>query len=452
MDHSSHPCTSGGIEATSQSEKAPRSPEEEQNPAPPDTKPPPRDIEEGSDAYHPGGFHPVYIGDVYNHRYEIIDKIGYGVYSTVWVVKDLQNIDSDRRKYLALKVLSGICYHTGYDVFEREILAHLRDGDREAFGYKHICHLLDDFEHEGPNGKHVCLVFELYGETLSSFGTLFDESMIPTALMRRFTIQLLCALDFAHSHGVIHTDITPSNIFVKFRDHSLIESKYLKTRRVAQQDRNEEKYTVIPSFRFQNCYFTSADDLWEFDIALGDWGVASWTDKHLTENIQPVALRAPEVLIKAPWDEKADFWNLGAVLLEVYRAIRMFSGCVPRNGPYEVREHLAEIVAFFGPFPQSLLEKGNQEIVQDIFDEEGKVRGMPSQIPPLGSEVIMPGLRDEIRADFESFLRAMMKIEPSERATAEDLLRFPFLRALPPKGEWSQEKENNEGAETETTS
>lgn len=49
----------------------------------------PGDIEEGRDAYRPCGFHPVYIGDVYANRYEVMSKIGYGRYSTVWLVKDL---------------------------------------------------------------------------------------------------------------------------------------------------------------------------------------------------------------------------------------------------------------------------------------------------------------------------------------------------------------------------
>jgi len=50
----------------------------------------PTDIEEGKDSYHPGGFHPVYIGDVYADRYKILEKIGYGAYSTVWLVQDLK--------------------------------------------------------------------------------------------------------------------------------------------------------------------------------------------------------------------------------------------------------------------------------------------------------------------------------------------------------------------------
>lgn len=54
-----------------------------------DTIPPnASDIEEGRDAYRPGGFHPVYIGDVYHDRYEVLNKIGYGAYSTVWLVND----------------------------------------------------------------------------------------------------------------------------------------------------------------------------------------------------------------------------------------------------------------------------------------------------------------------------------------------------------------------------
>ena len=48
-----------------------------------------QDYEEGRDAYRPGGFHPVYIDDIYHGRYQIMRKIGYGQYSTVWLVKDL---------------------------------------------------------------------------------------------------------------------------------------------------------------------------------------------------------------------------------------------------------------------------------------------------------------------------------------------------------------------------
>lgn len=107
--------------------------------------------------------------------------------------------------YYALKVLSAECYGTDKDIFEREILRHLRDADKTHVGYKYICHLVDDFEHRGPNGTHVCLVLELMGETLKTFGTLFKKTMVPNSLMRRFTFYLLAGLDYAHDSNIVHT-------------------------------------------------------------------------------------------------------------------------------------------------------------------------------------------------------------------------------------------------------
>lgn len=103
-------------------------------------------------------------------------------------------------------MLSAESYAEDHPIFEREILKHLRDdGDKEELGYAYICHLVDDFEHQGPNGTHVCLVFELMGETLRSFGAWFKDNQLPYPVIHRFTIQLLLALDYAHGCDIIHT-------------------------------------------------------------------------------------------------------------------------------------------------------------------------------------------------------------------------------------------------------
>lgn len=37
-----------------------------------------------------GGYHPVKIGDLFNGRYHVIRKLGWGHFSTVWLCWDMQ--------------------------------------------------------------------------------------------------------------------------------------------------------------------------------------------------------------------------------------------------------------------------------------------------------------------------------------------------------------------------
>ena len=44
---------------------------------------------ENLDEYEPGGYHPIHLGDrLKDGRYEIVHKLGYGSFSTVWLAKD----------------------------------------------------------------------------------------------------------------------------------------------------------------------------------------------------------------------------------------------------------------------------------------------------------------------------------------------------------------------------
>jgi len=46
------------------------------------------DKEEGANEYCPGGYHALAIGDELNDRYIVVRKLGWGHFSTVWLVKD----------------------------------------------------------------------------------------------------------------------------------------------------------------------------------------------------------------------------------------------------------------------------------------------------------------------------------------------------------------------------
>lgn len=51
------------------------------------------------DRYCPGGYHPIEVNDTLNQRYHIVDKLGQGGYSTIWLARD-QKLNN----YVAVKV------------------------------------------------------------------------------------------------------------------------------------------------------------------------------------------------------------------------------------------------------------------------------------------------------------------------------------------------------------
>lgn len=60
----------------------------------------PRDAalkEEQADEYAPGGYRQIHVGDTVNNgRYHVVRKLGFGHFSTVWLVKDERSVRSFR--------------------------------------------------------------------------------------------------------------------------------------------------------------------------------------------------------------------------------------------------------------------------------------------------------------------------------------------------------------------
>ena len=63
------------------------------------------DLEVEIDEYKIGGYHPVHIGEIFLQRYIIIQKLGIGHFSTVWLAFDsFVSPNSRTPQYVALKV------------------------------------------------------------------------------------------------------------------------------------------------------------------------------------------------------------------------------------------------------------------------------------------------------------------------------------------------------------
>lgn len=180
----------------------------------------------------------------------------------------------------------------------------------------------------------------------------------------------------------------------------------------------------IQSRSFGDCYITGSVN--NLDICLGDWGAAGWSRDKRPRPIQPVLLRAPEVVISAPWGPAVDIWNLGAVLLELVDGLHMFDGRNTRDGTYDVKTHVEEMVRFFGRFPQGIRDQGSRDVVARCFHDDGSIVE-PEIEETTTLERCVENIDGEEKEAFISFLRTVMVIDPEKRKTAAELVDEPWL-------------------------
>lgn len=173
------------------------------------------DNEEDLKDYVPGGYHTCHIGETYkNKKYTLVRKLGWGHFSTVWLARD-----NDKQCHVAMKIVRSAKQYTDTAVDEIKLLDKVTTSDIHHPGHEHVIQLLDTFSHEGPNGVHVCMVFEVLGENLLGLIRRYKHKGIPVVFVKQIAKQLLSALDFLHRRcGVIHTDIKPENVLIEIGD------------------------------------------------------------------------------------------------------------------------------------------------------------------------------------------------------------------------------------------
>ncbi|XP_059226849.1 SRSF protein kinase 1 isoform X3 [Stomoxys calcitrans] len=168
--------------------------------------------EEQEDAaqYCRGGYHPVVIGDIFDNRFRVVRKLGWGHFSTVWLCRDLKE-----EKYVALKVVKSAPHYIETAADEIRLLEAIRDADPLDVKRERIVRLLNHFTVRGVNGVHTCLVFEALGCSLYKLIVKNNYQGLALAQVRNIIKQVLEGLDYLHSKcNIIHTDIKPENILL----------------------------------------------------------------------------------------------------------------------------------------------------------------------------------------------------------------------------------------------
>ncbi|KDR71391.1 hypothetical protein GALMADRAFT_144070 [Galerina marginata CBS 339.88] len=231
--------------------------------------------EEDWEDYVKGGYHPVKIGDTFSDgRYVVVRKLGWGHFSTVWLAKDQKcvflasyvasyvrhlisffffstpplfrnGVFRRMNRHVALKVVKSAPRYTETALDEIKLLQRLITSSTPPIapsasnpsppaspshthpGRSHVISFLDHFRHKGPNGIHVCMVFEVLGENLLGLIKRHQNKGVPMPLVKQIAKQILLGLDYMHRCcGVIHTDLKPENVLICIDDvESIISSE-----------------------------------------------------------------------------------------------------------------------------------------------------------------------------------------------------------------------------------
>lgn len=154
------------------------------------------------------------IGDLFNGRYHVIRKLGWGHFSTVWLSWDIQG-----KKFVAMKVVKSAEHYTETALDEIRLLKSVRNSDPNDPNGEMVVQLLDDFKISGVNGTHICMVFEVLGHHLLKWIIKSNYQGLPLPCVKKIIQQVLQGLDYLHTKcRIIHTDIKPENILLSVNE------------------------------------------------------------------------------------------------------------------------------------------------------------------------------------------------------------------------------------------
>ncbi|KAF2762278.1 protein kinase [Pseudovirgaria hyperparasitica] len=350
-------------------------------------------------------FYPVRLGDVFKSRYQVVAKLGFGAYSTVWLCRDL-----DEDVLCTLKV----CVVGRGDVPELAVSHHIKSIDTHHPGKGRVRVSLDDFRISSPRGSHQCLVFPTLGWTLSDLRDLFAERALEKTLLQKYMYVVVTGLDLLHQAGVVHTDLSPNNIMTGTNDIAVSKVEQAELDEPSPRKVLEDR-TIHLSYSMPTTY--DAPFIIDFGAArLGEPG-----QKH-SGDVMPAQYRAPEIIAGMEWDSKIDIWSVVVTIWSLFERANLFSAV--RDGRLDDELHFAEMVSLMGPPPKEFLQRSDK--CRQYWNAEGDWIAQ-TPIPDQTLESRETRLEGEDRELLLALARKVLRWLPEERPSAEDLYGDGFL-------------------------
>ncbi|KIX91893.1 uncharacterized protein Z520_12398 [Fonsecaea multimorphosa CBS 102226] len=361
--------------------------------------------------YKAENFYPVRLGEVFESRYQVVAKLGFGTASTVWLCRDLHE-----NALVTLKV----CIVGEDDTQELAISHHIKSINAEHPGKERLRGSLDDFRIRGPYGFHQCLVFETLGVTLTNLRDLFENRALEKTLLQKVLFMIVTGLDFLHQAGVVHTDLSPNNILVGA--DAIATSKVEQAELASPSPRKVlADRTIYLSYTMPTTY--NPPVITDFGAArLGDPG------QKYSGDVMPGVFRAPEIIAGIEWDSKIDIWSVGVMIWSLFESGNLF--CAVKDGHLNDELHFAEMVSLMGPPLKQFLHRSDR--CRQYWDSEGNwIAATP--IPDQTLESRETRLEGKDKELLLALARKIFRWLPEERPSAQDLYEDEFLTQFVPK-------------------
>lgn len=296
---------------------------------------------------------------VVDQRYELIKPIGHGAYGVVVAARDTVN-----ETKVAIKKVPG-AFEDLLDA--KRILREIR--------------LLQHFEHDNiiciqslvhppshEEFKDVYIVTDLMETDLHR--VIYSRQILSDEHIKFFIYQLLCALKYLHSAGVLHRDLKPSNLLLN-----------------------------------SDC-----------DLKICDFGLARGieTDQStLTEYVVTRWYRAPEIMLAcSKYTNAIDMWACGCIMAELFGRKPLFPGTDYIN-------QLQIIVGIVGtPAEEDLAFITSEKALNFIRGLDVSPHMPYAKMYPKGNP------------DGLALLERMLQFNPAKRISVDDALAHPYLASV----------------------
>ncbi|GLB43155.1 putative protein kinase domain containing protein [Lyophyllum shimeji] len=378
-----------------------------------------------------------------DNRFHIQAKLGVGTNSSVWLAKDSQ-LD----RYVALKILTGHASQLNAGKVLRELAVHKRLASLPADESKHCSRLITHFTLKGieEDGEHLCLALELERATLESVWNAQNVKFYPIPIVKRILRHVLHGMAALHKCGVVHTDIKPDNIMISLAPSWSDEtvSAWLRDHPPRAYGPCQSLYKVVTDAIVTEEFPTpSVEDLEMCDFKVTDLSNAQELDDQTTDNITPLTLRAPEVVLGGPWDETVDIWTFGCLVFTFLTSAPLFpdrihpihhcflrSDVDPNNTDDIQVDHLLWMMMVMTDqrFPPAVLSLYPNS--PEYFESNGDMKRF-NTIARRPLELCIqdtgcPASQEDV-AGAVSLMRRCLQFNPSARPSAKELLQDPWL-------------------------